>query len=88
MASISSRHLIITRQVSTIILINIINAGAIITLILESRWKWRRSNNETTDDSLSSYDTTNIGIHLTQLITKSVNVSIHAHKLCHDGLES
>ena len=31
---------------------------------------------------------TNTSVHLTQLIIKSVQVSIHAHKLCHDVLES
>ena len=76
--SISSRHLIIS----------IITAEAIITLILENRWNWRGSNNETTHDSLSSCDMTNMGVHLTQLITECVKVSIHAHKLCHNGLKS
>ena len=28
-----------------------------------------------------------MGVHLTQLITESVKASIHAHKLCHDGLK-
>ena len=86
--SISNRHLIITRWASTIVLISIIIARAIITLILRSRWRWRRSKSETTHDSLLSCDTTNTGVHLTQLITKSVKVSIHAHKLCHNGFES
>ena len=30
---------------------------------------------------------TNTGVHLTQLIAESVKASIHAHKLCHDGLK-
>ena len=86
-ASTLSRHLIIIGQASTIILINIIIAEAIITLILGRKWRWRRSNSETTHDSLSLCDTTNTGVHLTQLITESVKVSIHVHKLCHDGLK-
>ena len=86
--SISSRHLIITRWASTIVLISTITARAIITLSLGSQWRWRRSNSETTHDSLLSCDTTNMGVHLTQLITKSVKASIHTHKLCHDGLKS
>ena len=85
--STSSRHLIITGRASTIVLISIITARAIVTLILRSRWRWRRSNNETTYDSLSSCDTTNVGVYLIQLITDCVKVSIHAHKLCHDGLK-
>ena len=28
---------------------------------------------------------TNMGVHLTQLITECVKVSIHAHKPCHDA---
>ena len=41
-----------------------------------------------THDNLSSCNTTNTCVHLTQLITKSVKASIHVHKLCHDGLKS
>ena len=85
--STSNRHLIITRRASIIILINIIIAGAIDTLILRSRWRWRGSRSEITHDSLSLCDTTNTGVHLTQLITKSVKASIHANKLCRDGLK-
>ena len=85
--SISSRHLIITRWASTIVLISTITARAIITLSLGSQWRWRRSNSETTHDSLLSCDTTNMGVHLTQLIIENVKASIHAHKLCHDGLK-
>ena len=84
--STSSRHLIITRRASIIILISIITIGAIVTLILRSRWRWRGSHSETTHNSLLSRDTTNTGVHLTQLIAESVKASIHLHKLCHDGL--
>ena len=86
-ASTSSRHLIITGRASTIVLISIITVGAIITLILRSQSRWRRSNSETTYNSLSSCDTTNTSVHLTQLITNCVKASIHARKLCHDGLK-
>ena len=82
--STSSRHLIIIGWASTTILIS--TTEALITLILGGWWRGRRSNSETTYDSLSSCDTTNTGVHLTQLITKSVKVSIHVHKLCHDGV--
>ena len=82
-----SRQLIITRQANIIILISVIIAGAIVTLILRSRWRWRGSHSETTHDSLSLCNTTNTGVHLTQLIAESVKGSIHAHKLCHDGLK-
>ena len=83
-ASISSRYLIITRRA---ILISIITTGAIVTLILRCLERRRGSHNETTDDSLSLRDTTNTSVCLTQLIAKSVKVSIHTHKLCHDGLK-
>ena len=85
--STSSRHLIITRRASIIILISVITAEAIVTFIVGSRWRWRGSHSETTYDSLSSCDTTNTSVHLTQLINESVKASIHAHKLCHDGLK-
>ena len=81
--STSSRHLIITWRAIIIII-----AGAIITLILRGWRRWRGSDSETTHDSLSSCDMTNTSVHLTQLIAESVKVSIHAHKLCHDGLKS
>ena len=42
---------------------------------------------ETTHDSLSSHNMNDTGVHLTQLITESIKASIHAHKLCHDGLK-
>ena len=47
----------------------------------------KRRSNETTHDSLSSCNTTNTGVHLTQLITKSVKASIHVLKLHHDRIE-
>ena len=81
MASTSSRYLITIKWASTIILISIITTGAIVTLILRHRWRWRRSNSETTHDSLLLCDTTNTGVHLTQIITESVKASIH------DGLK-
>ena len=84
----SSSHLSITRRASTIVLISIITTGAIITLILKRRWRWRRESSETTHGNLSSCNTTNTGVHLTQLITENVKVSIHVHKLCHDVLKS
>ena len=83
-ASTSSRHLIITRR-AIIIILSIINIAGAITLIL--RCLGRGSHHVTTHHSLSSCDTTNTGVHLTQLITKSVKASNNAHKLCHDGLK-
>ena len=82
--STSSRHLIITRR-AIIIILSIINIAGAITLIL--RCLGRGSHHVTTHHSLSSRNTTDIGVHLTQLIAKSVKASIHAHKLCHDGLK-
>ena len=78
-----------TLRASTIILISINTTRAIIiTLFLWNMWRWRWRSDETIYDNLSSCDTTNTGVHLTQLITESVKASIHVHKLCHDGLES
>ena len=79
--STSSRHLIITRRTIIIILISNVIAKAIVTLILRGWRRWRGSNSETTYDSLSSCDTTNIGVHLTQLIVESVMASIYVRKL-------
>ena len=86
--STSSRHLIITGRANILVLISITTAETIITLILWSRWRWRCISSETTYGSLSSCNMTNMGVHLTQLITECVKVSIHAHKLCQNGLES
>ena len=82
--SISSRHLIITRRASIIILIT---ARAIITHILRCLGRRRGSHSETNHDSLSSHDVTNTGVHLTQLIVESVKAGIYVHKLCHNGLK-
>ena len=84
---VNHRHLIITWW-AIIIILSIINTiRAIITLILKCLGRRRGSHCETTHHNLSSRNTTDMGVHLTQLIAKSVKVSIHAHKLCHDGLK-
>ena len=76
-------------RVSILILIPIIIISTIIAfLICWSLQKRRESSCETTDASLSSCNMTDTGVHLTQLITESVKVSIHALKLPHDGLKS
>jgi len=67
-----------------IIIVNTIIA----ILICRSLWRRRGRSNETTKVSLSLSNTTDMGVHLTQLITKSVKASIHALKLHHDGLKS
>ena len=77
-------HLIITRRASILILISIV-ITIIAILICRSLRRRRRKRGETTEASLSSCNTK--GVHLTQLITKSVKASIHALKLRHDGLE-
>ena len=86
---VSSRHLINTGRASiSIILIIESNSIIIIILILRSLWsRWRKSN-EATNDRLASCNTTNMSVHLTQLISESVKASIHALKLCHDVLKS
>ena len=63
-------------RASTIILISILTTRAIITLILRGWWRWRGSHSETTHDNLLSCNTTNTGVHLTQLIAESVKASI------------
>ena len=75
-------HLIITGRASILILITIIAI-----LICLSLWRWRWRSDETTKASLLSCNTTNMGVHLTQLISESVKVSIHVLKLRHDCLE-
>ena len=82
--STSSRHLIITRS-AIIIILSIISIAGAITLIL--RCLGRGSHCVTTHHSLSSRNTIDTGVHLTQLIAESVKASIHVHKLCHDGLK-
>ena len=79
------RHLIITRKAS-ILIITIITILTI--LICQSLWRRRGRSGETTKASLSSYYTTDTGVHLTQLIRESVKASIHALKLRYDSLES
>ena len=82
--STSSKHLIII-QWAIIIILGIISIVGAITLIL--RCLSRGSHCVTTHHNLSSCDTTDMSVHLTQLITESVKASIHAHKLYHDGLK-
>ena len=88
--SLRSSHLLVTGRASTIILISIIiiTGAIIIALILWSWWRWRWRHGETIHDNLLLCDTTNTGVHLTQLITESVKASIHVLKLSHDGLKS
>ena len=78
----SSCHLVVTRRASILILILII-----IVLILRCLWRRRRRLHEATKASLLSHNTTDIGVHLIQLITECVKVSIHALKLYHDRLK-
>ena len=88
--SLRSCHLLITKGASILILIIIIITETIISiLVLKSLWRrrgrWRRG--EATHTSLSSCDTTNTGVHLIQLSSECIMVSIHALKLHHDSLK-
>ena len=85
--SLRGRHLLITRKASILILIIIIST-IIAILICWSLGRRKGRSGETTEANLSSCNTTDIGVHLTQLITESVKVSIHALKLRHDGLKN
>ena len=86
--STSSRHLIITGQASTIVLITIIIKVTIVVLVLRNLWRRRGRLDEATKASLLLSNTADTGVHLTQLITESVKASIHALKLRHDHIKS
>ena len=78
------RHLIITVRAS----IHIITIITVLTiLIYPSLWRGRRRSTEAIKASLSLWYTTDMGVHLTQLIRESVKTSTHALKLRHDSLE-
>ena len=83
--SILSRHLIIARWASISILIIIVGVIVIVLGCLERR---RRRLHEATKVSLSSRNRADMGVHLIQLITKSIKASIHALKLPHDRIKS
>ena len=85
--SLRGRHFLITGKATILILIIIINT-IIAVLICRSIWRRRGRSGETTEVSLSSSNTIDTVVHLTQLITKSVKASIHVLKLRHDGLKS
>ena len=69
-----------------LILIIIITINSI--LIPRSLWRRRWRSNKATKVILSLCNTTNMGVHLIQLSSESIKVSIHALKLCHDCLKS
>ena len=87
-ASNSSIHLVVTERASIRIFMLIIIEVTIIILVLKCLWRRRGRCHKATKASLSSCNTTDISVHLTQLITKCVKASIHALKLHHDRLES
>ena len=78
--SLRSNHLIVTRRASILILI-------LIVLVLKCLWRRRGRFYEATKASLLLCNTTDTGVHPTQLITKSVKASIHALKLRYDCFE-
>ena len=80
-------HFLIIGRASILIL-TIIISTIIAVLICRSLGKRRGRSGKTTEASLLLCNTTDMGVHLTQLIIESVKESIHALKLCHDGLES
>ena len=85
--SLRDRHLIINSKASILILIIIIST-IIAILICRSLQRRRGRSGETIEASLSSFNTIDTGVHLTQLIIESVKASIHALKLHHDRLKS
>ena len=87
-ASHLSSHLLVTRRASILILILNITIGVtIIVLVLKCLWRRKGRLHEVTKANLSSFNTVNTSVHLTQLITKSVKASIHVLKLRHNRLE-
>ena len=83
-----SSHLHVTGRASILILIIIITIGVTINVIALKCLRRRRGRlYEATKASLSSMNTIDMGVHLTQLITKSVKASIHVLKLRYDHLE-
>ena len=80
-------HLLIIGRAS-ILIPTIIISTIIAVLICRSLGRRRGRSGKTTEASLLLCNTTDMGVHLTQLIIESVKESIHALKLCHDGLES
>ena len=91
MVRVSSRHFISTGRADISILSIIIVIGVIIVLgcliVLECLRRRRGRLHKATKASLSSSNTSDTGIHLTQLINESVKASIHALKLCHDHID-
>ena len=86
--SLRSSHLIVTERASIFILIVIITIGVtVIVLILRCLGRRRRRLYKATKVSLSSYNTIDMSVYLTQLITKSVKASINALTLRYDRLE-
>ena len=87
MVRVSSRHFVITgwASISIILIIGRINTVGPITLICKGHRSGRCG--VIAHLSLASSNTANTGVHLTQLITESVEVSIHVLKLRHDVLE-
>ena len=87
--SILSRHLIIARWASISILIIIVG---VIVIVLGCLGRRRKRLHEATKVSLPSRNRADMGVHLIQLITKSIKVSIkasiHALKLHHDRMKS
>ena len=83
---VSSRHLVNIGRASISILIIIVGVGIII--VLECLKRRRGRLHKATKASLPSGNTTDTSVHLAQLITESVKVSIHALKLCHDRIKS
>ena len=85
--SLKCCHLLIIGRAS-ILIPTIIISTIIAVLICRSLGKRRGRSSKTTKASLLLCNTTDMGVHLTQLIIESVKESIHALKLCHDSLES
>ena len=76
----SSSHRVVTGRASILILILIIImvvGVTIIVLVLKCLWRKRGRRHEATKASLPSSNTVDMSVHLTQLITKCVKVSIH-----------
>ena len=85
---VSSRHLVIVGW-ACIAIILIIKGSSIIIISITLIRKGHKSGRHgiTTHLNLTSSNAAYMGVHLTQLITESVEASIHVLKLHHDVLE-
>ena len=86
--SLKSSNLIVIRRASILILIIIIiTRVTIIVLVLRCLWRRKGRLYDATKASLSLCNTTDTGVHLIQLSSECIKVSIHTLRLRYDYLK-